>query len=161
MKKFLLSCFVIGCFVIYSVHQRREGAAVIITPPVQTKTPAANTVTTAPSTSNSSIPPTPPATPSVSAYKDGQYTGNAADAYYGYIQVQVTIQNGKLTDVQFLQYPNDRTTSVYINTQAMPYLKQEAIQAQSAQVDGVSGATDTSQAFIESLGTALQKAKNS
>jgi len=58
-----------------------------------------------------------------------------------------------------LLYPNDRRESVDINSQAMPYLKQEAIQAQTAQVDGVSGATDTSQAFIQSLGSALKQAR--
>ncbi|MBI5906651.1 FMN-binding protein [Candidatus Saccharibacteria bacterium] len=93
------------------------------------------------------------------AYKDGSYVGNAADAFYGYIQVKAVIQNGAITDVQFLQHPNDHSTSIEINNQAMPYLKQEAIKAQSSQVDIVSGATDTSYAFIESLKTALNKAR--
>lgn len=92
-------------------------------------------------------------------YKDGSYTGNIADAYYGNIQVHVSITGGKITDVQFLQYPNDRPNSVSINTRAMPSLKQEAIQAQSAQVDGVSGATDTNYAFIQSLQSALDQAQ--
>jgi uncharacterized protein with FMN-binding domain len=70
----------------------------------------------------------------------------------------VTISGGRISDVQFLQYPNDRRTSQMINSQAMPILKQEAIQAQSAQVSGVSGATATSGAFIQSLGNALQQA---
>ena len=93
-------------------------------------------------------------------YADGQYTGSVADAYYGNIQVQVTVAGGKITDVVFLQYPNDRSTSRYINEQAMPYLKAEAIAAQSANVDIVSGATDSSQAFQQSLASALAKAKN-
>ena len=92
-------------------------------------------------------------------YKDGSYIGSAADAVYGNIQVQAVIQNGKLADVTFLQYPNDRTRSVAINTVAMPNLKQEAIQAQSAQVDVVSGATDSSNAFVQSLASALNQAK--
>jgi uncharacterized protein with FMN-binding domain len=92
--------------------------------------------------------------------KDGQYTGNAADAFYGYIQVKAIINGGKITDVQFLRYPNDRSTSIAINKQAMPYLKQEAVQAQSAQVNIVSGATDTSQAFIQSMASALSQAQS-
>ena len=92
-------------------------------------------------------------------YKDGTYTGSAVDAFYGTIQVQAVVQNGKLTDVQFLQYPNDRSRSIAINTAAMPMLKQEAIQAQSASVDIVSGATDSSQAFAQSLASALSQAK--
>lgn len=92
-------------------------------------------------------------------YKDGTYTGNVADAFYGNIQVSVNIQNGKIANVQFLQYPSDRSRSILINQQAMPYLQQEAIQAQSANVDIVSGATDTSQAFIASLSSALSQAQ--
>ncbi len=91
-------------------------------------------------------------------YKNGSYTGTSVDAYYGFVQVEAIIQGGKLADVRFLSYPNDRKTSVRINTSAMPELIQEAIQAQSANVNGVSGASDTSQAFVESLGAALSQA---
>jgi uncharacterized protein with FMN-binding domain len=93
-------------------------------------------------------------------YKDGTYTGSEADAYYGLVQVQATIQNGKITSVNFLEYPNHRRTSQQINDQVMPWLQQEAIQAQSAQVDLISGATLTSQAFVTSLQAALNAAKN-
>ena len=92
-------------------------------------------------------------------YKNGSYTGAVADAFYGNVQVRVTISGGKITNVQFLQHPSDRQTSQIINRQAMPLLTQEAIQAQSAQVDGVSGASATSQAFVQSLGSALQQAQ--
>jgi len=70
------------------------------------------------------------------------------------------VQGGKLTDVQFLDYPHDRRTSQRINQQADPWLIQEAIQAQSANVDIISGATLTSQAFAQSLYTALNQAAN-
>ncbi|MFI5260655.1 MAG: FMN-binding protein [Candidatus Paceibacteria bacterium] len=103
--------------------------------------------------------PTPAPTKPAGQYTDGSYTGSAADAYYGTVQVKAIVQNGRITDVQFLQYPNDRSNSRYINSQAMPLLTQEAIQVQSAQVDGVSGATFTSQAFQQSLASALVKAK--
>lgn len=93
-------------------------------------------------------------------FKDGEYVGNVADAYYGYIQVKAVIENGKITDVQFLEYPNDRRTSIAINTEAMPLLKMEAIRAQNAQVNIISGATDSSIAFRESLAYALTQAKN-
>ena len=62
--------------------------------------------------------------------------------------------------MKFLQAPNDRERSIAINSQADPMLAQEAIQAQSAQVDVVSGATDSSQAFVQSMQSALDKAKN-
>jgi uncharacterized protein with FMN-binding domain len=103
--------------------------------------------------------PTPPPKPK-GLYADGQYTGSAANAYYGNIQVQVTISGGKITNVAFLQYPSDRSYSRYVNSQAMPYLKAEAIAAQSASVDIVSGATDSSMAFQQSLASALAQAKN-
>ncbi len=135
---------VAGSFIIYAMHGRNESNSATTTQPPATTT----------SGSGSTAIPT-----SSQQYKDGTYTGDPGDALYGYIQVQAVIQGGKITDVVFLQYPNDRSTSVRINSQAMPYLKQEAIQAQSAQVDGVSGATDSSQAFIQSLGSALQKAR--
>jgi uncharacterized protein with FMN-binding domain len=92
-------------------------------------------------------------------YKDGIYNGSVADAYYGNVQVQVTVSGGKVSNVQFLQYPSDRSYSQRVNSQAMPILIQEAIQAQSAQVNTVSGATELSGAFQQSLAVALSQAK--
>jgi uncharacterized protein with FMN-binding domain len=92
-------------------------------------------------------------------FTDGTYTGTSENAFYGYVQVRATVSGGKLTDVTILSYPNDRHDSVEINQQALPVLKQEAIAAQSANVDGVSGATDTSDAFVRSLSNALEQAK--
>lgn len=96
----------------------------------------------------------------VHGYADGVYTGPAADAYYGIIQIQALVQGGHLTALKVLKYPNDRRTSVSINRQALPMLRDEAISAQSADVDIISGATLTSKAFIQSLGGALKKASS-
>jgi uncharacterized protein with FMN-binding domain len=114
------------------------------------------TSTPIPTPTNTPVPTQKP----TSLYKDGTFTGDAADAFYGNIQVQATISNGRITDVQFLQFPNERNRSREINAQADPMLAQEAIQAQSAHVDIVSGATDSSQAFIQSMQSALDKAKS-
>ena len=92
-------------------------------------------------------------------YKNGTYTGSIQDAYYGSLQVQATIQSGKISDITFLQYPSDNRTSQYINSQALPILKQETLVAQSANINGVSGASATSPAFIASLTDALNQAK--
>jgi uncharacterized protein with FMN-binding domain len=100
----------------------------------------------------------PPSPTAAGQYKDGQYTGPRVNAFYGWVQVQAVIQNGEIADVKFLQYPSDRRTSQRINSYAMPYLTNEAIQAQSANVDIVSGATLTSDAFAQSLQSALQNA---
>ena len=123
-----------------------------------TPTPVATTPTPAPTP----VPVPMPMMPKKPAglYADGSYTGTPADAYYGIVQVKVVVSGGQISDVQFLQHPSDRSTSVYINDQAMPLLTQEAIQAQSANVSGVSGATATSGAFIQSLASALALAKN-
>ncbi len=176
MKKFLLSTLVILVFVAYALYLRRgfgdDSPRVVVQntsnnatgsdqslvnstpaapPPVSTDTPV-------PTQIPATIKPIPATVKPIGKYKDGTYTGSVADAFYGNIQVKVVISGGKITDVIFLQYPNDRNTSIEINTQAMPLLKQEAIQAQSAQVDGVSGATASSDAFIQSLGDALKQA---
>ena len=156
MKKIIVASFVVLTFVIYSIHQRSEGSAA-----VAQVTKNNNSDNTNSSTANSTTTPSNTSTQSSSTgqYKDGTYTGSEADAFYGYIQVQVTVSSGQISDVTFLQYPNDRRDSIAINSQAMPILKQQAIKAQSSQVDGVSGATDTSQAFIQSLSSALSQAK--
>jgi uncharacterized protein with FMN-binding domain len=131
-------------------------------PPRATEPP----VPTAPAQPTAAPParPTEPPTPTQASvaqagYKDGEYAGPVTDAYYGLVQVKAVIQAGKIADVQFLQYPNDRRTSIRINNIAMPYLVTEALQAQSAQVDIISGATLTSQAFAQSLQSALASAK--
>src|ERR1039458_641934 len=86
-----------------------------------------------------------------SSYKDGTFTGNAANAYYGNVQVAVTISAGKITNVKVLQYPDTHSTSVMINQQAMPYLQQEVVKSQISNVQLISGATFSSEAFIQSL----------
>ncbi len=151
MKKLVLSASLIVAFVSYVFLQRKDDAVVGL----NTANPSSQVVAT----------PTPVVSSADSGslqkgkYKDGQYTGIAADAYYGNIQVKAIIQNGVIADVQFLQYPNDRGTSIQINEQAMPYLKSEAIKAQSARVNIISGATDSSRAFEQSLGSALTQAE--
>ena len=93
-------------------------------------------------------------------YKDGTYTGQIYNVYYGLVQVQAVVRNGQLASVQVLQYPTDRSTSRYINSQALPMLKSEVIQAQSANVNLISGATLTSMGFVRSLSSALANAKS-
>ena len=91
-------------------------------------------------------------------YRDGAYAGTNVDAYYGIVQVQANIQNGRLASVEVLQYPADRRTSRRINDEALPMLESEVISAQSARVDIISGATLTSRAYLRSLNSALGQA---
>lgn len=107
--------------------------------------------------------PPPAATasgPASGQYKDGTYTGPVVDAYYGLMQIEAIIKGGRLSSIRILKYPNDRRTSIFINRQALPMLRDEVINAQSANVDIVSGATLSSEAFIQSLGAAMSQAKS-
>ncbi|MHB8611266.1 MAG: FMN-binding protein [Candidatus Dormibacteraceae bacterium] len=72
--------------------------------------------------------------------------------------MRVVISNGHITDVQAVTLPTDRAESAYISQQAGPLLRQEALQAQSANIDILSGATYTSQSYAQSLESALQQA---
>ena len=117
--------------------------------------PTSNTINnTTTSTAPASIPST-----STGLYKDGEYAGTSEYAYYGYVKVKAVIKGGKITDVAFLDHPTHNRTSDYINSQAMPLLTAAAISAQSADVGRVSGASDTSMAFRQSLENALAQAK--
>lgn len=89
----------------------------------------------------------------------GQRTvsGSAVDTPYGTVQVQAVLSGGKLTDVTFLQAPSGGRSS-RITRSAAPVLVSEALQAQNAQVDSVSGATYTSEAYTQSLQAALDAA---
>jgi uncharacterized protein with FMN-binding domain len=93
------------------------------------------------------------------AYKDGTYNGSSVDVGYGMVQVQAVVSGGRLTAVKLLQMPSDARHSQEVAAFAGPQLVQEAITAQSAQVDIVTGATQDSEGFISSLQSALSKAK--
>lgn len=155
MKKLALSGLVIVLFVLYSFHQRNETAGPVLMPVTPSPTPPTSQQS-AVGSSNPNMPAAPADT--AAAYKDGTYTGSTADAFYGNVQVQAVVHEGKITAVQFLQHPDDNPTSRAINDQAMPDLQREAIRAQQAHVDIITGATDTSMAFVESLTSALAHA---
>jgi uncharacterized protein with FMN-binding domain len=85
-------------------------------------------------------------------------TGSVASTQWGPVQVQLTLKGGTITKVSVLQYPSGNPRDTEINAQALPILIDETTQAQSAQIDMVSGATVTSNGYIESLQSALDKA---
>ncbi len=114
--------------------------------PVHVSSPGGTTSTP----SGSSTPPTP-ATSNVS----GVFTGPTVEMEYGPVQVAIDVQGGKITDVKALQYPVDRPRSQFINSQAVPLLRSEVLQAQSANINLISGATFTSNSFATSLQAAI------
>jgi uncharacterized protein with FMN-binding domain len=84
-------------------------------------------------------------------------TGASADTRYGPVQVQITAVNGKITSAQAVDYPQNDPRDQEINSVAIPQLQQETINADSANIDGVSGATYTSDGYIQSLQSALDQ----
>jgi len=109
------------------------------------------------SSATPSATPSPSPSPSPTALS-GTFTGSDFPNRYGDVQVRVVISNGHITDVQAIQLPTDRAESAYISQQAGPWLRSEALQAQSANIDIISGATYTSQSYAQSLESALQQA---
>lgn len=88
-------------------------------------------------------------------------TGDAADTRYGPVQVKVTLAGSRITAVEAVRYPSEDRRDREINSYALPVLNQEAIAAQSADIDVVSGATYTSDGYARSLQSALDKAGGS
>ena len=101
-----------------------------------------------------------------------RFTGSVASVdRWGSLQVTIVVRKTttttgtkkkvtrKITAVSVPTYPNHTDRSVYISSQALPILKSEALRAQSANINLVSGATNTSEAFAQSLQSAILKAK--
>ncbi len=152
IKKFFYTGFVASTFVLYALQNHGTNATVNVLNTSGALSKPGTAVAALNTTTTSS-------TLASNGYKDGTYTGPVVNVRLWYVQVQATIQGGQLTNVQFLQYPNERNTSVRINSSANPQLIQEAIQAQSANVNIITGATLTSQGFQQSLQAALSQAK--
>ncbi|MHB8274678.1 MAG: FMN-binding protein [Dermatophilaceae bacterium] len=86
------------------------------------------------------------------------YTGDVADTRWGPVQVQITVQGGKVTRARAVQYPQGTNVDAQINGYALPVLDQEVVQQQSASIDTVSGATVTSDGYLQSLQSAIDQA---
>jgi uncharacterized protein with FMN-binding domain len=111
-------------------------------------TGSSSTAAPAPSTSTSSA--------ASSAAKT--YTGDAVDTRWGVVQVQITVADGKITKADAVQYPQNNGRDIEINSYAVPQLNTEAVQAGNARIDAVSGATVTSDGYIQSLQSAVDQA---
>jgi uncharacterized protein with FMN-binding domain len=110
-----------------------------------------------PNDSVSAPAPTPASTPG-SAPGSRTVTGAAANTIYGPVQVRITVKGGKITVAQAVVYPEDTPRDQQINAFAIPELNQEAVAANGARIDMVSGATYTSQGYLSSLQSALDRA---
>jgi len=146
------------------------------TKPVATKkatakaTATKSATATAQATASASATATPAATKSATAtptatkttaavtstIKDGTFTGPTIFVNYGNVQVRITVSNGKITDAVAVKAPNGRNDR-YTNM-AIPILKQQTLHAQSANIQGASGASYTSYGWFKSLQGALADA---
>ena len=128
--------------------------------PVATKKATAG-ATTQPAASQSATAAASPAAtqttaPVTTTVKDGTFTGPSVNVNYGNVQVMITVSNGKITDAVAVKAPsgkNDRYTNM-----AVPILKQQTLQAQSANIQGASGASYTSYGWFKSLQGAMAQA---
>jgi uncharacterized protein with FMN-binding domain len=89
----------------------------------------------------------------------GTFAGSTVQTRFGPVQVEIVVADGKITNVKALQLTNDGGRSVQISNYAAPILRKEVLSAQSANVSSVGGATYTSEAYLSSLQSALDKAK--
>ncbi|MFE2317076.1 FMN-binding protein [Streptomyces sp. NPDC059441] len=113
------------------------------------------------SPSRSQASPAPSGTPSPGSTKSTgtkTVTGDTVQTRWGPVQVRITLKNGKITDVTAVSYPSDNPRDQEINSYALPQLRREALAAQSASIDSVSGASYTSDGYKQSLQSALDLA---
>jgi uncharacterized protein with FMN-binding domain len=95
---------------------------------------------------------------SSSSSSSGTYTGDAVATQWGTVQVQITVENGKITKSDAVQYPSENPKDQQINAYAVPQLNSEVVSQQNASIDAVSGATVTSNGYIQSLQSAIDQA---
>ncbi len=148
-----------GLVLLFSYHTSTNSgtASATSTPVAGGSTGAASSPTTSGADSSGSTSSgTPSATTGGAA--SGTFTGDAVSTRWGDVQVQVTVSNGKMTKSEAIVYPQGNGRDQEINAYALPILAQEAVAAQSANIDAVSGATVTSDGYTSSLQSALDQA---
>jgi len=123
-----------------------------------TPTKAATTPTKAATTPTKAAPQPVQTTPAASAGITGTFDGNTASTRWGPVQVRIVVKDGKIVGASALQSPDGDSRSRSISQQAIPYLVQETLAAQSDQISGVGGASYTSNGWFTSLQSALKKA---
>ena len=128
------------------------------TPSGSPTTPGSSGSSGSGATGSGSSSSTPSSSSSSSTSAAKTYDGDAVGTQYGDVQVQITVTGGKITAAQVLQVPWNDHRDQEINSYAVPVLNSEVVQAQSANIDMVSGATFTSDGYIQSLQSAIDQA---
>jgi uncharacterized protein with FMN-binding domain len=157
---------VIGLYLTLSFKSSPVTRVAAIAPAPSTTLPADTGVTPPaagppPTDTTTALPPIPtPTTAPTTAPPTGRRTvnGQVISTQYGDVQVAVILNGNHIDDVNALQLPFDRARSQFISQQVAPILRQEVLAAQSAQIDTVSGASFTSDAYAQSVQSALDQA---
>ena len=147
----------VGTLALLFSYRTSTSSALPTVGPSTTSTTTASGSSPTEGTSSGSTAPTTSSTPKRSTYS-GTVTGASADTRYGPVQVKVTLANGKITAVDVVQVPDSSGRDQEINSQAVPELVSETLQAQNSQIDMISGATYTSDGYLTSLQSALDQA---
>ena len=117
-----------------------------------------HTSTSGPATASETVVAAPAAPQPSGSGTATTVTGSTASTRWGDVQVSITVTDGKITAVDVPEYPTENGKDREINADALPVLTQETLAAQNADIDMVSGATVTSQGYLQSLQSALDKA---
>ena len=120
------------------------------------RTTAAQTAATTPATTATT--PATTATTQAAATSGGTFVGAESSNKWGPVQVKITVAGSRITNVTAIHTPASKPKSVRINDRAVPMLESEALTAQSAQINTISGATYTSDSYALSLQSALDAA---
>ena len=123
-----------------------------------TKSASTSTKPASKPTKSATAPAPAQSKPAASGGVTGTFDGNTASTRWGPVQVRIVVKDGKIVAASALQSPDGDSRSRSISDQAIPYLVQETLAAQSAQISGVSGASYTSNGWFTSLQSALKKA---
>lgn len=153
-KKFLITIVSIsasvavlidGYLMFFKHDQSQETAQSQATAASDTESESSTTTSSSTSSSNSTM-------------KDGTYTGKSTSTEWGDVQVKITVASGKITQIMVLKHPTGGKSDE-INSRSLPTYKQEALAAQSANINQVSGATETYKGFTGSLQSAINQAE--
>jgi uncharacterized protein with FMN-binding domain len=117
-----------------------------------------STATPRPTSTAGASGATTPAPKRTGSSPSGSFAGASESTRYGQVQVEIIVRSGRITDVRALHLTDQGGRSVAISARAAPILRSEALKAQSAKIDAVSGATYTSEGYLTSLQAAIDKA---
>jgi uncharacterized protein with FMN-binding domain len=142
--------------IVLAVMSTISGLVMLFSYHTSTNSQAAGTTTAA--ASDSSSAGSSPNSPDSSSSSSRTYTGDVVSTQWGPVQVEITVENGRITRSEAVQYPTENRRDQEINAYAVPQLNSEAVSAQSASIDAISGATVTSEGYVQSLQSAIDQA---